>query len=318
MSMNRIQFQPGLSLPDFLKSHGTEAQCEAVLEQSRWPQGFVCPECGTTRAVQFRRGRSKLFQCCGCRKQVSLISGTIFHGTNLSLCQWFLAMYLITQSKSGLSTLELKRLLGVGYRSAWRVKHKLMEVMYEREKKIVLAQRVELDDAYLGGELPGGKAGRGSENKIPFIAAVETSDEGHPLRAVFSRVQTFSSHEVGQWAQNHLASTATVVSDGLGCFRAVTTSGCYHQREVVGNDRKSTEMGCFHWINTILGNLKTSIAGTYHAFDFDKYGHRYLAEFQYRFNRRFDLRSMLPRLLYACSRVGKRSEAWLRQAENEA
>jgi hypothetical protein len=77
-------------------------------------------------------------------------------------------------------------------------------------------------------------------------------------------------------------------------------------------------MGCFHWINTILGNLKTAIAGTYHAFDFDKYAHRYLAEFQYRFNRRFDLRSMLPRLVFACISISKRPEAWLRQAENWA
>jgi hypothetical protein len=75
-------------------------------------------------------------------------------------------------------------------------------------------------------------------------------------------------------------------------------------------------MGCFHWINTILGNLKTAIAGTYHAFDFSKYAHRYLAEFQYRFNRRFDLRSLLPRLAYACVSLGKRPEPWLRQAEN--
>lgn len=83
MSINRIQFQPGLSLAAFLKDYGTEAQCEAFLEHSRWPQGFVCPVCNTTHAVQFRRGRSKIFQCGGCRKQVSLTSGTIFHGTNL-------------------------------------------------------------------------------------------------------------------------------------------------------------------------------------------------------------------------------------------
>jgi transposase-like protein len=316
MSINRIQFQPGLSLADFLKNYGTEAQCETILEHSRWPQGFVCPKCGTSRAVQFRRGRSKIFQCCGCRKQVSLISGTIFHGSNLPLTQWFLAIYFITQGKSGLSMLELRRMLGLSYKAAWRLKHKLMQAMFEREETTVLAQRVEIDDAYLGGERSGGKVGRGSENKVPFIAAVETSHEGHPLRAVFSRVTTFSSHDVDQWAKSHLAPTALVVSDGLNCFRAVTKTGCSHQREVVGDQRRSTNMGCFHWINTILGNLKTAMAGTYHAFDFDKYAHRYLAEFQYRFNRRFDLRSMLPRLVFACVSIGKRPEAWLRQAEN--
>jgi transposase-like protein len=318
MSINRIQFQPGLSLADFLKDFGTDAQCEAFVEKSRWPHGFVCPDCATTRAVQFRRGRSKIYQCCACRKQVSLIAGTIFHGTNLPLSRWFLAMYFVTQGKTGLSMLELRRILGLGYRSTWRLKHKLMQAMCEREETTVLAQRVEIDDAYLGGERSGGKVGRGSENKIPFIAAVETSLDGRPLRMVLSRVATFGLDDVDRWAKSHLAPSAIVVSDGLNCFRAVTRNGCTHQREVVGDQRKSTDMGCFHWINTILGNLKTSLAGTYHAFDFDKYAHRYLAEFQYRFNRRFDLRRMLPRLVVACVSIGKRPEAWLRQAENWA
>jgi transposase-like protein len=196
MPTNRIQFQPGLSLTVFLKEYGTEAHCEAVVQGWRWSKGFVCPTCATTRAVQFRRGRSKIFQCCDCRKQTSLISGTIFHGTNLPLTQWFLAIYFVTQGKSGLSILELRRMLGLSYKAAWRLKHKLMQAMFEREEKTILAQRVETDGAYLGGERTGGKVGRGSENKVPFIAAVETSHDGHPLRAVFTRAATFSSHDV--------------------------------------------------------------------------------------------------------------------------
>ena len=76
-------------------------------------------------------------------------------------------------------------------------------------------------------------------------------------------------------------------------------------------------MSCFLWVNTILGNLKTAINGTYHSFDFEKYGHRYLAEMQYRFNRRFDLAVILPRLLCAAATTGKRTEAWLRLAEDQ-
>ncbi|AMV71194.1 IS1595-like element ISXca4 family transposase [Desulfuromonas carbonis] len=243
MPTNRIQFQPGLSLAAFLKEYGTEAQCEAVVERWRWPKGFACPACGAERAIIFRRSRSKIFQCNSCRRQTSLISGTVFHGTNLPLTQWFLAIYFVTQGKSGQSILELRRMLGLSYKATWRLKHKLMQAMFEREEKTVLAQRVEIDDAYLGGERTGGKVGRGSENKVPFIAAVETSHEGRPLRAVFSRVTTFSSHDVDQWARNHLSSSAFVVSDGLNCFRAVTKTGCSHQREVVGDQRRSTDMG---------------------------------------------------------------------------
>jgi hypothetical protein len=127
--------------------------------------------------------------------------------------------------------------------------------MTEREAPRQLDGRVEVDDVYLGGELRGGKAGRGSENKVPFIAAVETNESVHPLQVVFSPVETFSHAEVKNWAEQRLAPSATVVSDGLACFSAVTEVGCQHEPQVVGKKRKSTDMSCFHWINTILGNL---------------------------------------------------------------
>jgi transposase-like protein len=312
MAMNRIQFQRGLSLSEFLHTYGTEPQCEAALEKARWPQGFTCPDCHSSSHCVVWHGRVKTFQCNRCRRQVTLTAGTIFHSSKLALSVWFQAIYFLTQGKNSTSTLELMRLLGVSYRTAWRIKHKLMQTMCEREESTVLAQRVEIDDAYLGGERTGGKVGRGSENKVPFIAAVETNEEGHPLRVLFSPVKSFSRDEVETWAKRSLTPTATVISDGLACFRGVTGAGCTHKPEVVGAGRKSTEMGCFHWINTILGNLKTSIDGTYHGFKFEKYAYRYLAEVQYRFNRRFDLRNILPRLVYAAAAIGKRPEAWLR------
>lgn len=315
--MNRIQFQPGLSLNEFLERYGSEPQCEAAVERSRWADGFVCPDCGgKTHSVVWHE-QVKTFQCSACRRQTTLTSGTIFHATKLPLMTWFQAMYFLTQTKNNVSALELKRLLGVCYRTAWRLKHKLLQVMTEREQERQLDGRVEVDDAYLGGELVGGKAGRGSDNKVPFIAAVQTSAEGHPLLAVFSRVKTFSLAEVAGWARGHLAASAHVVSDGLACFTAVTAAGCHHAPEVVGTKRKSTDMACFNWINTVLGNLKTAATGTYHAFDFAKYGFRYLAEAQYRFNRRFDLVAILPRLLRAATATGKRTELWLRLAEDE-
>lgn len=315
MTPNKLQFQPGLSLSSFLKDYGTEAQCEAALEKSRWPRGYICPACESRSHCIVRHGKVKTFQCNRCHTQVTLTSGTIFHATKLPLVRWFQAMYFMTQTKNNVSALELKRLIGVCYRTAWRVKHKLAQVMREREESTILSGRVEVDDAYLGGEHPGGKAGRGSENKVPFVAAVETNDQGHPMRAVFTPVKSFTSVEIATWACNWLAPTATVVSDGLACFRAVTASGCAHAPQIVGTKRKSTDMDCFAWVNTLLSNIKTAIAGTYHGFKFDKYAHRYLAEAQYRFNRRFDLSTMLPRLLYAGARTGSRTERWLRLAE---
>jgi transposase-like protein len=315
MAKNWIQMQKGLSFNAFISTYGTEIQCEAAVEKSKWPQGFRCLKCGCDHAYVYRKKTVKVFQCRACRKQVTLTEGTIFQSTKLSLIQWFQAMYLMTQNKNNVSILELKRHIGIGYKSAWGLKHKLMQVMYERETTTMLSGRVEVDDAYLGGELRGGKSGRGSENKVPFVAAVQTDKHNHPIYAVFSQVKAFTLDEIRSWARNSLVPETIVVSDGLNCFPAVEDVGCFHQRIIVGNAQKSVDMECFSWVNTILGNLKTAFAGTYHAFDFKKYGYRYLGEVQYRFNRRFDLATMLPRLIYAAANTECRPERLLRFAE---
>lgn len=317
MKMNRIQFQPGLSLNQFLAEYGEENQCESALESNRWPDGFRCPKCSSGLHSSYRRGRRvKVFQCSDCRTQTTLTEGTIFHSSKLPLTIWFQAMFFLTQNKNNVAILELKRMIGVSYRAAWRLKHKLMQVMYEREQCTKLSGQVQVDDAYLGGEHPGGKVGRGSENKVPFIAAVQTNNQGHPLYAIFSTLKSFSKEEVEVWARRSLVPSTLVVSDGLWCFQAVETAGCVHQREVVGKKRKSTSMECFTWVNTVLGNLKNAITGTYHAFDFVKYAHRYLGEYQYRFNRRFDLGSMLRRLVVAAVKAERIPETKLRLAED--
>lgn len=255
-----------------------------------------------------------MFQCHACRHQTSLIAGTVFQGTKLPLTVWFLAIYLVSQAKTGLSALALRRQLGVSYPTAWLIQHKLMQVMADREERYVLTGQVHVDDAYLGGERSGGKAGRGSENKVPFVAAVSLAENGHPSHTKLTLVPGFTLTAIAQWANDHLAPGSKVFSDGLGCFSAVTTAGCTHQVTVVGG-RKPNDLPEFKWINTVLGNLKTSLSGSYHAFAFRKYGARYLAAFTYRFNRRFDLQTLPARLLAAAAGCAPRPLRSTRQAE---
>ena len=314
MPMNRVQFQPGLSMAEFLDRYGTEAQCEAALVAARWPDGFVCPACGAGGHSNFVRGGRRYWQCAACRHQCSAISGTVFEATKLPLTRWFLAMQLLTQAKNNVAALELRRQLGVCYKTAWLVKHKLLEVMRLREQSRQLHGRVELDDAYLGGERSGGKSGRGSENKVPFLAAVQTTPEGKPIVACFAP-QPFTTEAVAAFARHALANTAHVVSDGLWCFGAVTQAGATHERIVTGGGASSAKLPQFKAINTVLGNLKTALAGTYHAFAFAKYAHRYLAEVQYRFNRRFDLAVILARLLRAAAVTPPQPLVVIRMAE---
>lgn len=181
MAMNRIQFQPGLSLPAFLAQFGTDGQCADALEASRWPQGFRCPGCGHADYYLLKGRKHKTFQCQGCRLQTSLIAGTLFQSTHLALSIWFLAIYLVSQAKTGLSSLDLKRQLGVSYPTAWLIQQKLIPAQgtsagdgripagHRRDAQYTLGGHVQVDDAYLGGEWAGGKAGRGSENKVPFV-----------------------------------------------------------------------------------------------------------------------------------------------------
>src|SRR5690242_17191049 len=96
VKMNHFQFQQGLSLNRFLADYGEEHQCEAAIESARWPAGFTCPNCKGQRHCSYRRGKVKVFQCCTCRKQVTLTEDTVFHSTKLPLTIWFQAMYFLT------------------------------------------------------------------------------------------------------------------------------------------------------------------------------------------------------------------------------
>jgi hypothetical protein len=313
MPMNRVQFQPGLSMFEFLQRYGTEEQCEAALFAARWPDGFVCPRCAGSAAYAFRRGRQPYRQCSACGYQCSLIAGTMFEASKLPLTRWFMAMQLLSQAKNNVAALELRRQLGVSYPTAWLLKHKIMEAMRLAEQERQLHGRVELDDAYLGGERSGGKAGRGSENKVPFVLAVQTTDSGQPHRVCTAQI-AFRRSAIAEFCAAHLARPLTVVSDGLDCFAAAARAGV-HRRIVTGGGKASARRPEFAAVNTLLGNLKTAFAGTYHAFDFAKYAPRYLAEFQFRFNRRYRMRDMLPRLLHALVCAEPSNAARLRAPE---
>ncbi len=315
MTMNRVQFQPGLSMREFLSLYGTEELCEAALIARRWPQGFECPRCGVCEArTSFQRQGRRYWQCAGCQYQCSVLSGTIFEASKLPLTSWFLAMQLLTQSKTNVSALELKRHLGVCYRSAWLVKHKILEGMRLAEADRQLTGRVEIDDAYLGGERSGGKAGRGSENKVPFVAAVQTTEGGQSHLVCLSQ-RPFTNVAMEDFIARHTVLPLTLVSDGLNCFQVATSAGAVHDREITGGGKASVLNEKFKAVNTLIGNVKTALTGTYHAVKFAKYAYRYLAKVQFRFNRRYDLRAILCGLLTALVRAPRRPEWGIRVAE---
>lgn len=224
MAINGIQFQKGLSLAQFMRDYGTEEQCEAALVKARWSRGYECPRCGHKLAYEFKRGSNRYWQCKACKYQTSLRAGTVMEHGRLPLRTWYLAIYLMTQSKTNIAALALMRQLGVSWKAAWLLKHKLMEVMVQREAARPLEGDVRVDDAYLGGERTGGGPGRGSSNKVAFVAAVEMCD-GRPQRVRFDPVAGFSFAALTSWAKRAIAPGSCVVSAGLLDFEVLERQG---------------------------------------------------------------------------------------------
>jgi transposase-like protein len=287
----------GLSEAEFRERFGTDEACREALFDMRWRDGLTCPACGGRSFCELTA--RKVFQCNRCKRQVRLTAGTVFQDTKLPLTTWFSAIYHLTQGKGGISSIELGRRLGVKQGTAWLMKPKLMRAMAAREAtKPRLSGRVEVDDAYLGGERSGGKRGRGAAGKTPIVAAVETTPERKPRRLRLTVVKGFRKKEVEKIAKRDFAPGSNVVSDGLSCWPAVERAGCKHFPMLTGSGKRAANWAPFRWVNTTLGNIKTALVGTYHHVS-PKHAPSYLASFAYRFNRRRQLDSIIERLAWA-------------------
>ena len=183
------------------------------------------------------------------------------------------------------------------------MKHKLLQVLKERDERVPLGGIVQVDDAYpgRGAERRPARARRAA-GKTPFVAAVQVSAAGQPARMRLSSVAGFRKQTLAAWAGRHLQPGTEVHSDGLACFRGVADAGCEHVPTVTGGGQRSCGDSRFVRVNTMLANVKQSLAGTCPALN-GKHLPRYLAEFCYRFNRRYDLQVLVPRLLHASVRT---------------
>ena len=289
MARNKVQFQKGLSMSAFVAAYGREDQCHAALAKWRWPAGFVCPKCGGARHSYVATRR--LFQCSACSLQTSARAGTIFHKSRTPLTKWFLAIHLMTSAKNDIAGLELARQLDVKWDTAWLIKQKLMEVMRQRNSIYKLDGLIQVDDAYVGGEKPG-KRGRGANNKLPFVMAVSTV-KGKPMHAQLRVVDGFTKEAIRDWARASIRPGSHVLSDGLGCFNGIDEAGIAHTPIVTGGGRPKDPQ--FLWVNITLGNVKSAVTGTCRSLD-ERHAPRYLAAYEWRYNRRFDLAENLGRL----------------------
>ena len=260
MARNQVQFQKGLSEAGFAEIYGTEEQCHAALVKWRWPNGFECPGCSGADHCVVTRGARRLFQCNACRKQTSVKAGTIFASSKLPLRIWFKTIYLVTQSKKGISSIELGRRLGVTQTAAWMMKHKLAQVMLERNASKRLKGNVQMDDAYIGGARSG-RRGRGAAGKTPFVAAIATTDDGKPDQIILRPVKAFSS-----FAIRKLASTALQPRRQYRLRRSGMLRRCHPSRmpAYLNKDRKRQASGsrpCFQMGQYRVGQYQSRPRG---------------------------------------------------------
>src|SRR5438046_8295564 len=139
-------------LTDLISRYGDDQKCRNYLEHLRWKDGIRCPKCSGTKISSILKRDQHNCDTESCRYQFSVTAGTIFHDTHLPLTKWFLATYLLCQSRKGMSANQLKRMLGVNYRTAWYLCHRIRHVMAQVPPLEKLDGTVAMDETYVGGK----------------------------------------------------------------------------------------------------------------------------------------------------------------------
>ena len=273
-------------LPSFIRRFGTDEQCRAYLVQARWPNGFRCDGCNHDQA--YSHHKRLIEECAKCGKQHSILAGTIFEQTKTGLARWFLAIYLVTSSKGGISAKELQRQMGFRcYQTAWTWLHKIRRAMIRPDRK-PLKGHVEVDEAFVGAT-KSGQRGRGAEGKRQIAGAVEAAPgPGRKRKLGRLRLQTIdnaSAASLEQFLSSQTDQTAIITTDGWSGYKGLTAKGYSHQAIPVSSSWGDASLR-LPAIHLVFGLTKRWLLGTHHGAVRAKHLQRYLDEYVFRFNRR--------------------------------
>lgn len=291
-----------MTLVQFMQRFQNEDACRDYLFQQRWPDGFRCPKCGSSRvsAITTRH----LWQCLDCSYQASVTAGTVMHHSKLPLATWFLAFFLVSQSKRGISSVELGKQLGVRQQTAWYMLRRIRKAMGQREGMYLLEGLVEMDDGYVGGVCEG-RCGRGTD-QAKVAVAVSINEEGYPGFAKVAVLDSFTQIDVNDAVTGMIRRGATVLTDGLSSWGGLPEAGYSHKPTPNKDLPEGVEP--FPYVHTFISNLKAWIAGTFHGLG-DLYLQEYTDEFCFRFNRRQMEPRLFERLVNAVGRSCLRLES---------
>jgi transposase-like protein len=292
-----------MTLLEFMEKFNDEDVCREYLFEKRFPDGFICPKCENNSYHKIKtRG---LYQCKSCRHQVSCTAGTVLSKTHVKLVKWFLAMFLMVTDKRGSSATYLSKEIGVPYKTAWYLLHRLRSAMGQRDSKYVLSGIVDLDDTYFSGGPKSGKRGRGTgKNKV--IAAISKDEKGKPKYLKMKVVPNLKGKTVGSFAAEAIAEKSHIYTDAYRSYRKPLAEKYNHDFEVF--DKDSTTL---RWLHKVIANAKALVNGTHHGLT-GKHLQAYLDEFCYRFNRRHFSIDIFDRLALAAVQANPMTLAELR------
>lgn len=317
-SVFRWRYDRPLSLEQFQQKFPDDFSCAAYLAKKRWPNGFVCPHCGGSKGWKLRT-RPWVWECGSdiadehgelslCRKQTSVIAGTIMHKTHLPLRQWFLAAHLITTHSNGISALQLQAKLGIGsYKTAWLLLHKLRRAMVRPDREPLGGpdQVVEIDETSVPfrtkDEPPGGGQGRSPIGKLNIIGAVEWRDEGRSGRIRLEPIRSNGRESLHPFVLKNTLEETTIYTDGNQAYQGIP--GRYHESKVVKGIPAHL---WFKRIHRVFALMKRWMMGVYHGIR-RKHLDVYLQEFVFRWNRRRHFSSSFDSLLTIGNGVGHSS-----------
>lgn len=255
----------------------TDAECRQALEELRWPDGVACLRCGSKKISRITT--RKQYDCNDCRYRFSVTTGTIFNDSHLALPKWFIAVFLMCESKKGISANQLRRTMGVAQKTAWYLCHRIRKAMTELNPA-PLSGTVEVDETYIGGQRRGVGRGNYKGSKQMIMAALQRGANICIERGPDAKKQTLHGfiRAVAPDAEN-------IYTDGLPSYKGIGNERVRH--EFVDHVRNEYVRGDVHTdsVEGAFGLFKRAIIGSFHQIS-EKHLDRYIDEFEFRYNNR--------------------------------
>jgi len=267
-----------LDYANFFKMFPNDQCCRDYLAAIIWKNGEpVCPHCGSVEKI-YRYKNNRTFKCAACMRQFQVTTHTIFESSNLTLQKWFLAYYLISTNKKGISSIQLSKALTITQKTAWIIAHKIRAILECKSGQ--LDGVVECDETYVGGRKKG-KRGRGSPNKTPVFGMLQRNG-----KLIIMPVENAKRVTLEPIIRKYVKKGTRVMSDEWWAYKKLSPD---YKHETVNHGSKEYVRGDVH-VNSLEGAwslLKRSFRGIYHR-PSRKYLDKYCAEFQFKYNTRKD------------------------------